>query len=286
MRDSLTLVLPHLCPRPSDSFPFPLVLSQFLGRELQCHQPQSCRNAADIGHGLHEVRATPIDAYSGWIISNELVQVQNTSPTSSYLAISGSRIAGVGGRIGAATGSTAGAGAIASAGRGLGVAFLRGSCDEDASFDGEPGLGGREGWMGELPTPTTGRGAARVPGEVSARGVKPSGLLGAGSKTVMDGVAFAASEARALARAEIFSNLCFLCAIRTSSNLIFFTKSLTSPALQYPDVRKANEKFKMPLTGIESVNHTDWYSPFPRCRSRLPCPNSISNPMVVLSFFL
>ena len=143
--------------------------------------------------------------------------------------------------------------------------------------------------MGELPTPATGRGAARVPGAISVRGVELSGLLGAGSdETVMDGVVvtFAASEARAFARAEIFSSLCFLNAIRPSSNLIFFTKSLTSPVLQYPEIRIANEKYTMPLTGTGSVNHTDWYSPFPKFRLRLPCPASISNPMVGVAFFL
>lgn len=103
--------------------------------------------------------------------------------------------------------------------------------------------------MGELPTLVTGRGAARPLSTDSVRGVAPSSLLGALSEAVRVGervmVTFAASEARAFARAEIFSNLCFFSAILLSSNLIFFTKSLTSPVLQYPNIRIANEVYKI-----------------------------------------
>ena len=128
----------------------------------------------------------------------------------------------------------------------FGVGVLTGlafSCEDDANVAGEPGLGGSDGCMGELPAAGTGRGAARfVLDVVSGPEPDSSGFVSSfDSDTTIEGGAFAgvllalAAEAMAaalfLARAAIFSSLCLRILIRASSCLIFFTKSFTSPAL-------------------------------------------------------
>ena len=142
----------------------------------------------------------------------------NVELTSSYLAISSSTRVVVG--AGVATGTGAGAGATLIV---IG-AILGGSCGKTTGFDGEPGLGGREGCRGELINPVEGRGVVKVDGVGSGRGAELSTLTTGG------GTGFAAA-ALALARADILSSLFCRSAIFPSSNLIFFTKSLTSPGL-------------------------------------------------------
>jgi hypothetical protein len=131
--------------------------------------------------------------------------------TSSYLAISSST-----------TGVVTGAGASVTAGTG-GATLV------------EPGLGGREGCRGEL----EGRGAVKMDGVGSGRGAGLSTLVTELTSEVTTmvgggGGGFAAI-ALALASAEILSSLFFRSAIFPSSNLIFFTKSLTSPGLGIQD---------------------------------------------------
>jgi hypothetical protein len=131
--------------------------------------------------------------------------------TSSYLAISSST-----------TGVVTGAGASVAAGTGGATLVL---------VLVEPGLGGREGCRGEL----EGRGAVMVDGVGSGRAAGLSTLmteLTSGVTTMVGGGAGGfAAVALALASAEILSSLLFRSAIFPSSNLIFFTKSLTSPGL-------------------------------------------------------
>lgn len=157
--------------------------------------------------------------------------------TSSYFAISSSM--GAGGGADAGAGAAAGAGEDTGAILGEEVALLTGSCDEDACFDGEPGLGGRDGWIGEFAMPVTGRGAARVPGAGSER-VVDSGRVGpvdSVDETTMAGGGlstggFGGAAVLLLAIATILSNFCFRNPIRASSCLTFLTKSLTSPGLE------------------------------------------------------
>ena len=109
-------------------------------------------------------------------------------------------------------------------------AGLGGSCDKDGGFEGEPGLGGRDGCKGELPSPVEGRDAAKVDGVGSGRDARLSTLATSGVTTMVGG-GFAAANL-ALASAAVLSSLFFRSAIFPSSNLIFFTKSLTSPGLK------------------------------------------------------
>lgn len=128
----------------------------------------------------------------------------------------------------------AGVGVAAGGGTGAGAtlvvvgATLEGSCN---SFDGEPGLGGRDGCRGELFSPVEGRGAAKVDGVGSGRGPGLSTLaieLTSGVTTMVGGAggAFTAAAALALAFSLLFRSTIF-----ASSILLFFTKSLTSPGL-------------------------------------------------------
>lgn len=79
----------------------------------------------------------------------------------------------------ATTGIGVDTGGVAERMVGAGLTALTASCDKDAGFDGEPGLGGRDGCSGELTIADTGFGAARVPGVGSVGG---SGFaLGVGS---------------------------------------------------------------------------------------------------------
>lgn len=129
--------------------------------------------------------------------------------TSSYVAISSST-----------TGAVTGAGA--SVATGTGGATL--------ALVVEPGLGGREGCRGEL----EGRGVVKVDGVGSGRATGLSTLmieLTSGVTTMVGGAGGFAAVALALASAESLSSLFFRSAIFPSSNLIFFTKSLTSPGL-------------------------------------------------------
>ena len=99
----------------------------------------------------------------------------------------------------------------------------------------EPGFGGREGCRGEL----EGRDAVKVDGVGSGRVAGLSTLmteLTSEVTTIVGGGAGGfAAVALALASAEILSSLFFRSAIFPSSNLIFFTKSLTSPGLGIQD---------------------------------------------------
>ena len=148
--------------------------------------------------------------------------------TSSYLAISSST-----------TGVVTGAGATVAAGTGGATLALV-----------EPGLGGREGCRGEL----EGRSAVKVDGVESGRGAGLSTLvteLTSGVTTMVGGggAGFAA-VALALAIAEILSSLFFRSAIFPSSNLIFFTKSLTSPGLGIQNQCKYRAFNQVSLTGM------------------------------------
>ena len=92
----------------------------------------------------------------------------------------------------------------------------------------EPGLGGREGCRGEL----EGRVAVKVDGVGSGRVAGLSTLMAELTSEVTTMVGGGAGGFAAVALAlEILSNLFFRSAIFPSSNLIFFTKSLTSPGL-------------------------------------------------------
>ena len=171
--------------------------------------------------------------------------------TSSYLAISSSTAVIVRAGAGVAAGTGAGGG-------GAGVvigAILGGSCDKDTGFDGEPGLGGREGCRGELISPVGGRGAVKVDGVGSGRDTGLSTLvteLTSGVTTMVGGGGrgFAAA-ALALASAEILSSLFCRSAIFPSSSLIFFTKSLTSPGLGIQDLCKISSvQSSKSLTGM------------------------------------
>ena len=152
-----------------------------------------------------------------FILHRNLVKSRHGVPvieelTSSYLAISSST-----------TGVVTGAGASVAAGTGGATLALV-----------EPGLGGREGCRGEL----EGRGAVKVDGVGSGRAglstlmTEPT----SGVTTMVGGGAGGfAAVALALASAEILSSLFFRSAIFPSSNLIFLTKSLTSPGLGIQD---------------------------------------------------
>jgi hypothetical protein len=167
--------------------------------------------------------------------------------TSSYLAISSS----TGAIVRAGAGVAAGVGAGGGAGVVIGT-ILGGSCDKATGFDGEPGLGGREGCRGELINPVEGR---KVDGVGSGRGAELSTLmteLTSGVTTMVGGGGrgFAAA-ALALASAEILSSLFCRSAILPSSNLIFFTKSLTSPGLGIQDKCKISSvQSSKSLTGM------------------------------------
>ena len=152
------------------------------------------------------------------------------------MTISGSIGSATGGATGTGTGAAVDAGAVTgeeaappdvAAGA---VSTLTGSCDEDASFDGEVGLGGSDGWRREFPGLVTGRGAAREPAFVS------NGFVDASDLPVVPGtcgrcdVSDFAAVCSILVKA-FFSRFVLRALILASSNLIFFTKSLTSAGL-------------------------------------------------------
>lgn len=120
----------------------------------------------------------------------------------------------------------AGDGAAVNIGVGMGATFT-GSWDTEGVFDGVPGFGGSDGWR------ALGAPIGRACGTDKTGGEGPSDFvasdLGSTDPVIAGGtLAVAAAAARCLA---IFSRRCLFSKIRSSSSLIFFAKSLTSPGL-------------------------------------------------------
>lgn len=166
------------------------------------------------------------------------------------------------------------------------VSGLTGSCDEDASFEGEVGLGGNDGWRREFPKLVMGRGAAKAPAIVSSGFVDASDLLVALGTCGRCGVTDFAAACLILASA-IFSIIFLRLLILASSSLIFFTKSLTSPGLQQ---NRLVNHLRMTLhtensTRLDSRDLVDLCNPFPKFRLTLLCPSSTPILGAVVAFW-